>query len=364
MKCAWRKILTAATALVMVGAMPVGHAALAQAPEANKKAAARAAPPAARAAPPAARAAPRAAPAAPRQVARPPAPRPAARAPARAPATVQRARPQRPAAAQQRAPQPRAAERSRAPARAAQPKVARDRARQQVQERQQQLRARQAAPQPQPSQPKQVERKQVDQGARRPNLAATPRAQPAARVQATDQQRREVRQRLVGNRGAERISRRGLNATLTVGSRIPRRHRLHRFAPALLALVPAYAAYRYLIVDDEICVVDPDTYAIVDVIPSSIEQAVSPPVQRPVLALSADQMRCIYAVTPKDQARVDLRIRLALGAEIPRDVELFAFPEDGLACAPELAGYRYVVVQDDVIVVDPVDYSIAGVISG
>ena len=54
---------------------------------------------------------------------------------------------------------------------------------------------------------------------------------------------------------------------------------------------------------------------------------------------------------------------LALGAEIPRNVELFAFPEEGLACAPELAGYRYIVVEDDVGIVDPVDYAISGVIT-
>lgn len=100
---------------------------------------------------------------------------------------------------------------------------------------------------------------------------------------------------------------------------------MYRFTPALLAIIPAYAAYQYLIVDDTICVVDPDSYAIVDVIPSSIEQAGPQSAERPALALSTDQMRCVYAATPKDQARSDLRIRLALGAEIPRNVELFAF---------------------------------------
>jgi hypothetical protein len=131
-----------------------------------------------------------------------------------------------------------------------------------------------------------------------------------------------------------------------------------------LAIVPAYAAYRYLIVDDTICVVDPETYGIVDVIPSSIEQASSPPTERSALALSGDQMRCIYSAIPKDQPRSNLHLRLALGAEIPRDVELFGFPEEGLACAPELAGYRYILVEDDVVIVDPIDYAIGAVISG
>jgi hypothetical protein len=235
-------------------------------------------------------------------------------------------------------------------------KGARERAQQQVQERQQQLR-RQALPQ-------QSVPRQVNDGARNPTLATKHGAQPVARVQATDQQRREVHQRLFGNRQAVRIPRSQLNAALAVGSRIPRRHQLLRFAPALLALVPAYAAYRYLIVDDTICVVDPETYGIVDVIPSSIEQASSPPAERPALALSADQMQCIYSAIPKDQPRSDLHLRLALGAEISRDVELFGFPEEGLACAPGLAAYRYILVEDDVVIIDPIGYAIAAVVSG
>ena len=319
-------IFTAAFALAFFGMVQTNQTALAQGPDKP-------------AAQPAARAAPRAAPAAPRQVARPPAPRPAARAPA----AVQRAQPQRPAAVQRARPQqPAAIQRTRP----------------------QQPAAVQRAPQQRQALPPQSAPKQVERGPRRPDVATTPSARPVSRVQATDQQRREVRQRLFADRGARRISRNQLNVALAPGSRIPRHHQLLRFAPALLALVPAYAAYRYLIVDDTICVVDPETYGIVDVIPSSIEQAGLQSTGRPALALSTDQMRCIYSATPMDQARSDLRIRLALGAEIPRNVELFAFPEEGLSCAPELAGYRYIVVQDDVVIVDPADYAIAAVISG
>src|SRR5439155_597416 len=106
-----------------------------------------------------------------------------------------------------------------------------------------------------------------------------------------------------------------------------------------------------------ICVVDPESYTIVDVIPSSIERAgPGPGISGPRLALSAEQMRCIYQRVPKDEARVDLRLRLALGAEVPRDVKLARFPERALACAPGLANLGYIVVQDDVVIVDPADY--------
>jgi hypothetical protein len=236
------------------------------------------------------------------------------------------------------------------------------RVRQQAQERRQQLKQRQAQPGPQKPAAKQLER-----GQRRPDIAGKRQpqgVQPAARVQATDQQRREVRERLFRDRHVPRIARSQFKSPLTIGSHVSRRHRLHRFTPALLALVPMYAAYSYLVVDDTICVVDPDTYAIVDVIPSSIEQA-GPPAgaSGSRLALSTQQMRCIYASVPKDQGRVDLRIRLALGAEIPRDVKLASFPEGSLSCSRELVNLGYVVVDDDVVIVDPADYAILQVIS-
>ena len=74
-------------------------------------------------------------------------------------------------------------------------------------------------------------------------------------------------------------------------------------------------------------------------------------------------MQCIYESVPKDEARVDLRIRLALGAEVPRDVNLARFPERTLGCAPALADFGYIVVENDVVIVDPADYAIVQVIS-
>jgi hypothetical protein len=251
---------------------------------------------------------------------------------------------------QPRAIQPRAVERNRT----------QERVRQQAQERQQ-LNQRRAQPGPQ-----RPAAKQVEQGQRHPDTSGKrgpDNAQPVARVQATDQQRRQVRDGLFRGRNVQRIARNRLNVPLAIGSRIPRGHRLHRFTPALIALAPMYAAYSYLVVDDTICVVDPDTYAIVDVIPSSVEQAAPLLGSGGRLALSGAQMRCVYDSVPKDGARVELRIRLALGAEIPRDVTLARFDERSLSCAPELANFAYIVVEDDVVVVDPADYSIVQVIS-
>lgn len=116
-------------------------------------------------------------------------------------------------------------------------------------------------------------------------------------------------------------------------------------------------------VDDTICVVDSESYTIVDVIEGSIESAGPPSAPPPALALSSEQKHLIYASVPKDRARAELRIRLALGVEIPRSVSLFDFPDTLIAQVPQVAPFRYIVVEDDVVIVDPADYEIAMVIS-
>ena len=207
--------------------------------------------------------------------------------------------------------------------------------------------------------------KQVENGQRRPDVTAKgePRATRPARIYATDQQRREVYRGLFRQGKVERTARNRLGISLAVGNHVPRRHRLYRFTPALIALAPLYAAYSYIVVDDTICVVDSGTYAIVDMIEGSIEAADPLPAPALSLDLSPEQMRLIYASVPKDRARTELRIRLAIGAEIPRSVELYVFPTALIAQVPQVASFRYIVVQDDVVIVDPAAYEIAMVIS-
>jgi hypothetical protein len=135
---------------------------------------------------------------------------------------------------------------------------------------------------------------------------------------------------------------------------------LHRLTPAILAFAPIYAGYSYLVIDDEICIVDPETYYVVDVIPSSVEFATGP--SRPQLALSAEEMAFIYASVPKDRS-VDVRVRLALGAEVPGRVDLEVFPDGVIDRVPQIESYRYIIVEEDVVVVDPRDRAVALVIT-
>ncbi|WP_457105598.1 DUF1236 domain-containing protein, partial [Methylobacterium sp. P5_C11] len=55
---------------------------------------------------------------------------------------------------------------------------------------------------------------------------------------------------------------------LAVGTAIPRSVTLHRLPPAIVSIVPEYEGYEFILVRDDIVIIDPDTYEIVDVIPA------------------------------------------------------------------------------------------------
>jgi hypothetical protein len=195
-------------------------------------------------------------------------------------------------------------------------------------------------------------------GAERPDRTRPGMAQPDAekgapgRAQLSEQQRADIRTKLRDMR----VEKMRVQVNVNVGSRIPRSVRLHPLPSTIVAVAPAYRGHSYLVrEDDAIVIVDARTYLVVDVLPATTRVAGS-------LSLSPDQMRFIYARVPKDRS-VDIRVRLGLGAEVPPEVDLLAFPPEVLARIPEVEGYRYVVTNRDVAIVDPKDNSIALVIS-
>jgi hypothetical protein len=179
--------------------------------------------------------------------------------------------------------------------------------------------------------------------------------QHANRVQASEKQHAEVRQHLLRDRKIERTR---LNVAVNIGATIPRSVRLHPISSVIIGFAPVYRGYSYVMLEDEtICIVDPRTYVIVDVIPASTQRAEGPGT-RTHLTLSAEERRLVLASIDKDRS-ADISVRLALGAEIPRSVEVVTFPDRVVERVPQLRSYRYVVVQDQVAIIDPDDRQVA-----
>jgi hypothetical protein len=132
---------------------------------------------------------------------------------------------------------------------------------------------------------------------------------------------------------------------------------LHPLSAAIIGFAPVYRGYSYVVLEDEtICIVDPRTYVIVDVIPASTQRAEAP--GRGHLILSSDERRFVLTSIDKGHS-ADVSVRLALGAEIPRSVEVMTFPDRVIERVPQLRAYRYVVAQDQVVILDPSDRQVA-----
>jgi len=142
---------------------------------------------------------------------------------------------------------------------------------------------------------------------------------------------------------------------------VPRHIRLFPVSHEIISFFPYYRGYSYVVVDDEICIVDPRTYEIVDVIDQGYYRG-GPRQEVAGLSLSSAQIALVRDSIPRDFPATPLRLRLALGAEIPRDVEIYEFPAIVLDRVSELRDYRFLVVEEQIVIVDPRDHSIALVI--
>jgi opacity protein-like surface antigen len=195
-----------------------------------------------------------------------------------------------------------------------------------------------------------------------PNRTAGAKSESNNRVQVSEQQRTTVRERLLKE---GKVSRAKINISVNVGATVPRSVHLYPLSTAIIGLAPAYRGYDYVVLEDEtIVIVNPRTYVIVDVLPASSQTAQRSNGQRSNghLTLSSEQMRFVFDHVPKTR-KTDIHIQLALGAEVPRNVDLMTFPEDVVTRIPEIRDYRYVVVDDQIAIVDPKDYGVSLVIN-
>jgi hypothetical protein len=120
-----------------------------------------------------------------------------------------------------------------------------------------------------------------------------------------------------------------------------------------------YRDYDYFVVGDEICIVNPQTYEVVDVIDQAYWRSA------PIVAslrLSGAQVALVRDSIPADFPEAEIRLRLALGAEIPDNVEVFKFPATVLDRIPELSEFRFLVTDEQIVIVVPRNRSIALVI--
>jgi hypothetical protein len=170
----------------------------------------------------------------------------------------------------------------------------------------------------------------------------------ASRVQLTEEKRTNLSQTILKDRNVNRVS--NVNISINVGTRVPRSVHLVGLPASVIEIVPEYRSYRYFVNDDQICIVDPNSYEIVDIFPASGRVATrSGPA---TLALSEEERSIILReIDTRDGSTLGLGA-LTEGAEVPRGVKVRAFPETVVQKVPKLKGYSFFTAENRIAIVD------------
>ena len=160
--------------------------------------------------------------------------------------------------------------------------------------------------------------------------------------------------------------------SISVGATIPRSVRVYSVPGDIVTIYPQFRGHRFVVVDDEIVIVEPRSYRVVTVLPMGGERRASR--SRPVettgsaaagsrLRLSPQDREVIRTVVMREPAcRLEQRVDFFLFIPLPRTVEVCELPPQVVSEAPELRGYRYVVRGEEIGLVDPDENRIVEVI--
>ncbi len=170
------------------------------------------------------------------------------------------------------------------------------------------------------------------------------------RVQLSEQQRTSVGQTVLKERSVNRAT--NVHFTINVGTRVPRTLRLAALPADVISLVPSYRSYRYFVVDERVCIVDPATYEIVDIIPVSDRTAGAAPRSGGLTLTEEERSIILSEVDTRGASTLGLGA-LTEGTEVPRNVELREFPRTVVEKVPKVQGYKFFTAENRIAIVDP-----------
>ena len=172
----------------------------------------------------------------------------------------------------------------------------------------------------------------------------------ANRVQLTEEKRTNVGQTLAKDTNLNRAT--NVNISINVGTRLPQSVRLVVLPASIISIVPEYRTYRYVVVNDQICIVEPNSYEIVEVIPVSGQSAArSGPAA--TLVLSEDERAIILREIDMAGGSTMGLGAIAEGADVPRDVQVRVFPDAVVQKVAKVKGYKFFTAENRIAIVDP-----------
>jgi Protein of unknown function (DUF1236) len=171
------------------------------------------------------------------------------------------------------------------------------------------------------------------------------------RVQLSEQQRTSVHQTVLKESNVNRVNQ--INFSISVGTRVPRSVHLVALPATVISLVPQYRSYQYFVANDEICIVEPSTYEIVEVISASGKTAqTGDRGSSGTLMLTAEEKHIIVENVEMRGGSTLALGSLNEGSPVPREARLQAFPDVVVEKVPKVRGYKFFTAENRIAITD------------
>ena len=152
--------------------------------------------------------------------------------------------------------------------------------------------------------------------------------------------------------------------SVSVGATVPRSVRMYDVPDDVIALYPRFRGDKFVLVEDEIVIIEPGSRRIVATLPRSGGAVTTgTAVSGGRIRLSPDERRTIHTIVMREPScRYEPRIDFRIGIPLPSAVQVCDFPEAIVTEVPEVRRYRFMVRGDEVVIVDPDERRVVDVI--
>lgn len=145
---------------------------------------------------------------------------------------------------------------------------------------------------------------------------------------------------------------------------MPRTVTVYDVPARIVDIVPQYRGFNYIAVRDKLAIIDPGTHKIVALLPTqgSVQERSGRSLGS--TTLSADQKTRLHGIiTGGNVSRIDdVDFSLSVGTRVPDTVTIYDVPETIVDIVPEYRGFRYIVVEDALVIIDPNTLEIVAVL--
>lgn len=148
-----------------------------------------------------------------------------------------------------------------------------------------------------------------------------------------------------------------VNFSVSVGTVVPASVRLSPLPAAIVEIAPQFRGHSFVLVRDQIVIIEPRTKKIVALMPLSggaRAQATTSQRTAAKIELTGKQRAAIRAHALKEKP-ASARVQIRAGDTVSREVVVHEFPEELVAEVPAIRSHRFFVQNRDVVIVDPAE---------